>query len=65
LLNAIQIAQKELKFICQEMKKFVDKYKKDTISATISLPSDDLLEKAQKLAYEYEDKFFPTNKKDF
>jgi len=65
LINAIDIAQKEIKFICEKQEEFVKKYNKKQNKATISEINDELIEQAQKLADEYENKFFPTNKEEF
>ena len=65
LINAIDIAQKEIKFICEKQEEFVKKYNKKHNEATIAKLNDELLEQAQKLADDYENKFFPTNKEEF
>ena len=65
LINAIDIAQKELKFICEKQEEFIKNYGKELIKATISSPNEELIEEAQKLANYYENNFFPTNKEQF
>ena len=65
LINAIDIAQKEIKFICEKQEEFVKKYNKKHNEATIAKVNEELLEQAQKLANDYENKFFPTNKEEF
>lgn len=65
LIKAIDIAQKEIKFICEKQEEFIKKYNNKHIESTKSELKEELLEQAQKLAYEYEEKFFPTDKKWF
>jgi len=65
LIKAIDIAQEQLKFICEKQEEFIKQFNKEKIEATISKIEEEILEKAQKLADEYENKFFPTNKKEF
>jgi len=65
LIKAIDIAQEQLKFICEKQEEFIKQFNKEKIEATISEIEEEILEKAQKLADEYENKFFPTNKKEF
>jgi polyribonucleotide nucleotidyltransferase len=65
LINAIDLAQKEIKFICEKQEEFVKKYNKKHNEATIMQVNDELIEQAQKLANDYEEKFFPTNKEEF
>jgi len=65
LIKAIDIAQEEIKFICEKQEEFVKNFAKEKIEATISKPNDEVIKEAEKLANEYEDKFFPTNKESF
>ena len=67
LLEAIQIAQKELNFICQKMEEFIQQVVNENknIQITTNLPSECLFNKIYKITQNYENKFFPTNKKQF
>jgi len=65
LLEAIDIAQKEIKTICEKQEEFINKFKKETLQINTININEDLLKEAEKLANEYENKFFPTNKESF
>ena len=67
LLQAIEIAQKELNFICSKMEKFINEVLEENkkVEITTNLPSEELFEKVYDITKTYENKFFPTNKKQF
>ena len=65
LIKAIDIAQEQLKIICEKQEEFIKQFNKEKIEATKTEIKDEIMERAQQLADGYEDKFFPTNKKEF
>ena len=65
LIKAIDIAQEQLKFICEKQEEFIKQFNKEKIEAIKTEIKDEIMERAQELADEYENKFFPTNKKEF
>ena len=67
LMQAIEIAQKELNFICSKMEEFIKQVLPENkkIQITTNLPSNQLFEKVYKITKNYENKFFITNKKQF
>ena len=65
LLKAIDLAQKELNFICEKMEDFLSQLEIETKEITKNVPSDELAKKAFEMVKKYEDRFFPTNKKEF
>ena len=66
LVKAIDLAQKELNFICSKMEEFIQKVQnKEQVEITQNLVSENLLSKALELVNNYENKFFFTNKKEF
>lgn len=65
LVQAIDLAQEQIKFICEKQEEFLSKLQIKKIESTINTPSSALLEWVQNIANEYEDKFFPSNKEEF
>ena len=65
LMQAIQVAQKELNFICSKMEEFLNQFNIKPIEIVQNLPSEKFLEKAEEIVKNYENKFFFTNKKEF
>jgi len=67
LMQAIEIAQKELNFICSKMEEFIKQVLPENkkIQITTNLPSNQLFEKVYEITKNYENKFFVTNKKQF
>lgn len=65
ITQAIQVAQKELNFICSQMEEFLKNFNKPKLQITQNLVSDKLFEKVYNIALSYENKFFFTNKKQF
>ena len=65
LIKAIDIAQEQIKFICNKQEEYISSLNKNKIEATKNEITEDIMERAQELAYQYENKFFPTNKQEF
>jgi len=65
LIKAIDIAQEQLKVICEKQEEFMKQFNKEKIEITKTEIKEEIIERAQQLADEYENKFFPTNKKEF
>lgn len=65
LIKAIDIAQEQLKVICEKQEEFMKQFNKEKIEATKTQIKEEIMERAQQLADEYENNFFPTNKKEF
>ena len=65
ITQAIQLAQKELNFICNKMEEFLKNFNKPKLQITQNLVSDKLFEKVYNMVLNYENKFFFTNKKQF
>jgi len=69
LIKAIDIAQKEIKFICEKQEEFINritewKQKLQDIIVKNDI-SDKLFDFVYSFAKDYEERFFPTNKKEF
>jgi len=67
LVKAIDIAQKELKVICEKQETFINQLKTKIrkIEITKNLPSQELQKEIDKITAKYENNFYPTNKKEF
>jgi polyribonucleotide nucleotidyltransferase len=73
LVKAIDIAQEEIKFICEKQEEFIKRVKSEESSEEvrrkdyikIAKVDEEMEKEAEKLASEYEEKFFPTNKEGF
>ena len=65
LIKAIDIAQEQLKFICEKQEEFIKQFNIEKITPTINKPDEKLLKEVQKIVNKYENEFFPTNKKQF
>ena len=65
LIKAIDIAQKQLKYICEKQEEFLKQFNIEKITPTINKPDNSILKKVQQMVNKYENDFFPTNKKRF
>ncbi len=68
LTKAIDLAQKELIFICNKIEEFIKKIKKNNqkqIEIIQNIPSKKLLSKAYDMSLKYENRFFFSDKKQF
>jgi len=65
LIKAINIAQEQIKFICEKQEEFLKQFNIEKITPTIHKLDNAILEKVQKIVNKYENDFFPTNKKQF
>ncbi len=65
LIKAIDIAQEQIKYICEKQEEFAQQFNLQKFSPTVNKPDENILKEVQKIADSYENDFFPTDKEGF
>lgn len=65
IVKAIDIAQKEIKNICKKQEEFIKKFNIKQLEITKNKPEEDFEKEVQEIVNNYENQFFPCDKKTF